>query len=74
MLMILSISRFVESLFCFHLRLTHVGVLIFSDPMPQMDVSEANKQFMDQSEELYDALIECHWQPLDSVSSQIQAV
>lgn len=42
--------------------------------MPQMDVSEANKQFMEQSEELYDALIECHWQPLDSASSELQAV
>ncbi|KAG8143205.1 putative tRNA selenocysteine 1-associated protein [Naja naja] len=43
------------------------------NPMPQTDVSEANKQFMEQSEELYDALIECHWQPLDSVSSELQA-
>nr|XP_056702725.1 tRNA selenocysteine 1-associated protein 1 isoform X1 [Euleptes europaea] len=50
------------------------GFLSFPDPMPQMEVSEANKQFMEQSEELYDALIECHWQPLDSVSSEIQAV
>ncbi|XP_033013831.1 tRNA selenocysteine 1-associated protein 1 isoform X3 [Lacerta agilis] len=50
------------------------GFLPFSDPMPQMDVGEANKQFMEQSEELYDALIECHWQPLDSVSSEIQAM
>ncbi|MEE6481997.1 hypothetical protein FKM82_013107 [Ascaphus truei] len=41
------------------------------DPMPQLDVTEANKQFMEQSEELYDALMECHWQPLDTVSSQI---
>ncbi|KAL8220417.1 UNVERIFIED_CONTAM: tRNA selenocysteine 1-associated protein 1 [Gekko kuhli] len=51
-----------------------VGEDALEDPMPQMDVGEANKQFMDQSEELYDALIECHWQPLDSVSSEIQAV
>ncbi|XP_048356168.1 tRNA selenocysteine 1-associated protein 1 isoform X2 [Sphaerodactylus townsendi] len=51
-----------------------VGEDALEDPMPQTDVSEANKQFMEQSEELYDALIECHWQPLDSVSSEIQAV
>ncbi|XP_075462298.1 tRNA selenocysteine 1-associated protein 1-like [Ascaphus truei] len=41
------------------------------DPMPQVNVTEANKQFTKQSEELYDALMECHWQPLDTVSSQI---
>ncbi|KAK9394679.1 tRNA selenocysteine 1-associated protein 1 [Crotalus adamanteus] len=50
-----------------------VGEDALEDPMPQMDVSEANKQFMEQSEELYDALIECHWQPLDSASSELQA-
>ncbi|XP_039190246.1 tRNA selenocysteine 1-associated protein 1 isoform X3 [Crotalus tigris] len=50
------------------------GFFPLADPMPQMDVSEANKQFMEQSEELYDALIECHWQPLDSASSELQAV
>uniref|UniRef100_A0A2D4KKN6 tRNA selenocysteine 1-associated protein 1 C-terminal domain-containing protein n=1 Tax=Micrurus paraensis TaxID=1970185 RepID=A0A2D4KKN6_9SAUR len=50
-----------------------VGEDALEDPMPQTDVGEANKQFMEQSEELYDALIECHWQPLDSVSSELQA-
>ncbi|KAF4802248.1 tRNA selenocysteine 1-associated protein 1-like protein [Turdus rufiventris] len=44
------------------------------DPTPQLDVHEANKQFMEQSEELYDALMDCHWQPLDTVSSEIPAV
>ncbi|XP_069479083.1 tRNA selenocysteine 1-associated protein 1 isoform X3 [Ambystoma mexicanum] len=43
------------------------------DPNPALDVNEANKQFMEQSEELYDALMNCHWQPLDSVSSEIPA-
>ncbi|XP_064408273.1 tRNA selenocysteine 1-associated protein 1 isoform X2 [Latimeria chalumnae] len=43
------------------------------DPMPQMDVEEANRQFMEQSEELYDALMSCHWQPLDSATSEIPA-
>lgn len=42
--------------------------------MPQLDVHEANKQFMEQSEELYDALMDCHWQPLDTVLSEIPAV
>ncbi|XP_044134581.1 tRNA selenocysteine 1-associated protein 1 [Bufo gargarizans] len=41
------------------------------DPNPQVDVAEANKQFMEQSEELYDALMSCHWQPLDTVTSKI---
>uniref|UniRef100_A0AAY4EEF8 tRNA selenocysteine 1-associated protein 1 n=1 Tax=Denticeps clupeoides TaxID=299321 RepID=A0AAY4EEF8_9TELE len=37
-----------------------------SDPNPQLDVTEANRKFMDQSEELYDALIDCYWQPPES--------
>ncbi|XP_053547244.1 tRNA selenocysteine 1-associated protein 1 [Bombina bombina] len=40
----------------------------------QLDVEEANKQYMEQSEEFYDALIDCHWQPLDTVSSKIPAL
>ncbi|XP_069804293.1 tRNA selenocysteine 1-associated protein 1 [Dendropsophus ebraccatus] len=41
------------------------------DPDPEVDVAEANKQFMEQSEELYDALMSCHWQPLDTVTSKV---
>ncbi|XP_075045667.1 tRNA selenocysteine 1-associated protein 1 isoform X2 [Mixophyes fleayi] len=41
------------------------------DPSPSVDVNEANKDFMQQSDELYDALICCRWQPLDSVTSKI---
>uniref|UniRef100_A0A8C3V4M3 tRNA selenocysteine 1-associated protein 1 n=1 Tax=Catharus ustulatus TaxID=91951 RepID=A0A8C3V4M3_CATUS len=51
-----------------------VGEDALEDPTPQLDVHEANKQFMEQSEELYDALMDCHWQPLDTVSSEIPAV
>uniref|UniRef100_A0A8C2YNM3 tRNA selenocysteine 1-associated protein 1 n=1 Tax=Chinchilla lanigera TaxID=34839 RepID=A0A8C2YNM3_CHILA len=51
-----------------------VGDDALEDPTPQLDVTEANKEFMEQSEELYDALMDCHWQPLDSVSSEIPAV
>ncbi|XP_029427776.1 tRNA selenocysteine 1-associated protein 1-like isoform X2 [Rhinatrema bivittatum] len=43
------------------------------EPLPKLDVEEANKQFMARSEELYNALMDCHWQPLDSVSSEIPA-
>ncbi|XP_026782415.3 tRNA selenocysteine 1-associated protein 1 isoform X1 [Pangasianodon hypophthalmus] len=31
------------------------------DPSLSLDVGEANRQFMMDSEELYDALIDCHW-------------
>ncbi|XP_028615779.1 tRNA selenocysteine 1-associated protein 1 isoform X2 [Grammomys surdaster] len=51
-----------------------VGDDALEDPAPQLDVTEANKEFMEQSEELYDALMDCHWQPLDTVSSEIPAM
>lgn len=51
-----------------------LSFLFPADPAPQLDVTEANKEFMEQSEELYDALMDCHWQPLDTVSSEIPAV
>uniref|UniRef100_A0A3Q3RHC9 tRNA selenocysteine 1-associated protein 1 n=1 Tax=Mastacembelus armatus TaxID=205130 RepID=A0A3Q3RHC9_9TELE len=35
------------------------------NPSPELDVVEANRKFMALSEELYDALIECHWQPVE---------
>ncbi|XP_012694225.1 tRNA selenocysteine 1-associated protein 1-like [Clupea harengus] len=36
------------------------------DPAEELDVAEANRLFIKQSEELYDALIDCHWPTLDS--------
>ncbi|KAM4608112.1 tRNA selenocysteine 1-associated protein 1-like [Discoglossus pictus] len=48
-----------------------LGEDALEDPMLKLDVEEANKQFMEQSEELYDALMDCHWQPLDTVTSKI---
>ncbi|XP_072465687.1 tRNA selenocysteine 1-associated protein 1 isoform X6 [Notamacropus eugenii] len=51
-----------------------VGDDALEDPTPQLDVNEANKEFMEQSEELYDAMMNCHWQPLDTVSSEIPPV
>ncbi|CAH2318188.1 tRNA selenocysteine 1-associated 1-like [Pelobates cultripes] len=41
------------------------------DPMLTLNVNEANQQFMAQSEEVYDALMDCHWQPLDTLMSNI---
>ncbi|NXY81629.1 TSP1L protein, partial [Alcedo cyanopectus] len=43
----------------------------FPDPQLYFDVDEMNRQFMETSEELYDALMNCHWQPLDTVTSDI---
>lgn len=40
------------------------------DPGPELDVMEANRKFMELSEELYDALIDCHWQPPEFVAEQ----
>lgn len=45
--------------------------LLFSDPQLYLDVDEMNRQFMETSEELYDSLMNCHWQPLDTVTSEI---
>ncbi|KFP93674.1 tRNA selenocysteine 1-associated protein 1-like, partial [Phaethon lepturus] len=45
--------------------------LITEDPQLYLDVDEMNRQFMETSEELYDSLMNCHWQPLDTVTSDI---
>lgn len=42
-----------------------------AEPIPECDVEQWNKHFMLQSEELYDALMDCHWEPLDSIDSPI---
>ncbi|KAM9488601.1 tRNA selenocysteine 1-associated protein 1-like isoform 3-T3 [Clarias gariepinus] len=39
------------------------------DPNLGLDVVEANRQFMMDSEELYDALIDCHWPALEFPAS-----
>ncbi|EHB10724.1 hypothetical protein GW7_13054 [Heterocephalus glaber] len=41
------------------------------DPNLPLNIEELNKEFMAQSEELYDSLMDCHWQPLDTVHSDI---
>lgn len=40
------------------------------DPGVEVDVLEANRRFMELSEELYDALMESHWQPADFSEQQ----
>ncbi|XP_024408159.2 putative uncharacterized protein C6orf52 homolog isoform X2 [Desmodus rotundus] len=41
------------------------------DPNLHLNIEELNKDFMAKSEELYDSLMDCHWQPLDTVHSKI---
>ncbi|NWX02208.1 TSP1L protein, partial [Caloenas nicobarica] len=45
--------------------------LITEDPQLYLDIDEMNRQFIETSEELYDSLMNCHWQPLDTVTSDI---
>ncbi|KAM6920734.1 tRNA selenocysteine 1-associated protein 1-like isoform 1-T1 [Lycodopsis pacificus] len=44
------------------------------EPIADCDVEQWNKDFMQRSEELYDAMMGCRWEPLDSVSSPIPAL
>ncbi|XP_023368050.1 putative uncharacterized protein C6orf52 homolog [Otolemur garnettii] len=41
------------------------------DPNLHLNIEELNQEFMAKSEELYDSLMNCHWQPLDTVYSKI---
>lgn len=45
-----------------------------AEPIPACDVEQWNKDFMLHSEELYDAMMNCHWEPLDSVQSPIPSL
>ncbi|XP_054877858.1 tRNA selenocysteine 1-associated protein 1-like isoform X1 [Poeciliopsis prolifica] len=40
------------------------------DPSLVVDVVETNRSFIDLSEELYDAIIDCHWQPPEFSAEQ----
>ncbi|XP_016059674.1 PREDICTED: putative uncharacterized protein C6orf52 homolog [Miniopterus natalensis] len=44
---------------------------LLEDPNLYLNIEELNKEFMVKSEELYDSLMNCHWQPLDTVDSTI---
>uniref|UniRef100_A0A8C6X077 tRNA selenocysteine-associated protein 1 n=1 Tax=Neogobius melanostomus TaxID=47308 RepID=A0A8C6X077_9GOBI len=45
-----------------------------SDPLAVGDVDKWNKDFIQRSEELYEALMNSHWEPLDSVDSPIPSL
>lgn len=47
------------------------ALLASADPNLPLNIEELNKEFMVKSEELYDSLMNCHWQPLDTVYSKI---
>lgn len=44
---------------------------VFTEAIPECDVEQWNKDFMQRSEELYDAMMNCSWEPLNSVNSPI---
>ncbi|XP_043921282.1 serine/threonine-protein kinase WNK2-like isoform X5 [Protopterus annectens] len=46
----------------------------YIDPDPPIDIIAMNTDFMGRSEEIYDVLMNCHWQPLDTAMSGIPAV
>ncbi|TEA34616.1 hypothetical protein DBR06_SOUSAS16210026, partial [Sousa chinensis] len=41
------------------------------DPNLHLNIEELNKELMVKSEELYDSLMNCHWQPLDRVHTKV---
>ncbi|KAF5927654.1 hypothetical protein HPG69_000558 [Diceros bicornis minor] len=41
------------------------------DPYLHLNIEELNQEFMVKTEELYDSLMNYHWQPLDTVHSKI---
>lgn len=47
------------------------ALLASTDPNLHFNIEELNKELMVKSEELYDSLMNCHWQPLDTVHSKI---
>lgn len=58
-----------------HCECVHIGAYCyFTEPIPECDVEQWNKDFMQRSEELYDAMMDCHWEPLDSVDSPIPSL
>lgn len=41
-----------------------------AEPMVELNMVEANQKFMENSEELYDALMESHWQTAEFSAEQ----
>ncbi|XP_076429740.1 putative uncharacterized protein C6orf52 homolog [Peromyscus maniculatus bairdii] len=47
------------------------GEELLGDPNLHLSIEESNKKFMAESEELDDSLMNCHWQPLDTILSNV---
>uniref|UniRef100_A0A2R8NCI6 tRNA selenocysteine 1-associated protein 1 C-terminal domain-containing protein n=1 Tax=Callithrix jacchus TaxID=9483 RepID=A0A2R8NCI6_CALJA len=56
-------------------KVSLAGMNLYEDPLEDphlhLNIEESNQEFMVKSEELYDSLMNCHWQPLDTVDSEI---
>lgn len=50
---------------------TPLTVWCFAVPFQECDVEQWNADLMQRSEELFDALMDCHWEPLDSFDSAV---
>lgn len=51
-----------------------IVVIYLTESITECDVEQWNKDFMQRSEEFYDALMNCHWEPLDSIDSPIPSL
>lgn len=47
---------------------------VFAESIPECDVEEWNRDFVERSEELYEALMGSRWEPLDSVDAPIPSL
>lgn len=49
-------------------------LMCFTESIPECDVEQWNKDYMERSEEFYDALMNSHWEPLDTVEAPIPSM
>lgn len=49
-------------------------LLCFPESIPECDVEQWNRDFLERSEEFYEALMSSRWEPLDSVDSPIPSM
>lgn len=53
-------------------RMSDLGGAAKIDPSLQVNIEELNREFMVKSEELYDSLMNCHWQWQFTLKSQMR--
>lgn len=49
-------------------------LVCFPESIPECDVEQWNRDFLERSEEFYEALMSSRWEPLDSVDSSIPSM